>query len=393
MIPQRAIGILLIALALVCTGCWDRKEVNDIALVIASSIDLHEDGRYSGMVQMAIPARQIGTAAEKTEKYFVLEGDGNNVMELVQQEQPKLSRRFFVSHRRVIFIGEKLARNGIKNLLDYFGRNPTTRLRTYVLVVKGGEGKDALTTDYPLEFVPSEAVREMENLIGATAVTLRDLMNSSAAEGVQPIMGAIELSKNTKEVQAKNRSKHTFNLNSTAVFKDLKLVGYLDAKQTQMLQWVTGKLKQSLITASLPDNQGVVSVRLIQASRVVDLSLKAGKLHISIHLKGNGAIEENVSQLNLVNPKYYYLVENEMNKQISQRMRKTIEYVQKNYNSDIFGFGETLHKKDNNTWKQHKEHWDKLFAEAEITVDVTFVVQRAGMSGPGLQLREKEMIK
>ncbi|MNL83835.1 hypothetical protein D3C87_2115980 [compost metagenome] len=67
--------------------------------------------------------------------------------------------------------------------------------------------------------------------------------------------------------------------------------------------------------------------------------------------------------------------------------------VQKKYDSDIFGFGEVLHKKNNKAWRQLGSNWNEAFAEAEFIVDADFVVRQAGMSGPSLQLREREVVK
>lgn len=393
MIRKGALGVLLIAMATVCGGCWDRREINDIALVMASSIDLEKDGSYSGSVQIAVPARQIGNTQQKAKQFFVESGTGFNVQQLIQKEQPKLSREMFVSHRRVLFIGEKLARNGLKDILDHFSRNSTTRLRTFVLVVKGGEGKDALNTDYPLEFVPTEAVREMENLVGGTAVTMRDLFIAASGGGIQPILGVIELTESSGEVKGKSGIRRTFNLSGTAVFKDLKLTGFLDNHDTQYMLWVTGKLKKGMMTVQLPEQKKGVSVRLTEAKRTIDPSIEGGKVKFAIHLKGKGTLDENGTHLDFTNPKNLHLVEKELQKLLRKRVYETIVTVQKKYESDIFGFGELIHKKNKKEWRKIEKHWDKTFAEAQFIVDAEFVITRAGMSGPPLHLREREVIK
>jgi spore germination protein KC len=70
-----------------------------------------------------------------------------------------------------------------------------------------------------------------------------------------------------------------------------------------------------------------------------------------------------------------------------------IARVQKKYDSDIFGFGEVLHKKKPKVWRKIKHRWDEAFANAEFTVKTDFEVERAGMTGPPLQLKESEIVK
>lgn len=393
MIRKGTIVVLIIAMTAVCSGCWDRTEINDIALVMASSLDLEEDGRYLGTLQMAIPARHIGNTSSKSKQYFVESGIGSSVQELVRNEQPKLSRRLFIAHRRVLFIGEKLARHGIKDVLDHFGRNPTTRLRTYVVVVKGGEGKDALNIDYPLEFVPTEAVREMENLVNSTAVTMRDLLASASGEGIQPIMGVIELKPSSEKVKMGDMTRKTFDLSGTAVFKDLKLSGYLNPQNTQLMLWVTGKLKNGMMSVMLPEQKGKVSIRLTGTVAKINPTVDSGKVKFTIHLKGKGTLEESKGALDYSNPKNLQVVENALENSLRKNTKKMIEDVQKKYNSDIFGFGEVLHKKNNKAWQSLRLKWDESFAQAEFTVDAEIAITRAGMTGPPLQLHEQEIIK
>ncbi|WP_028612847.1 Ger(x)C family spore germination protein [Paenibacillus harenae] len=384
---------LLIVLAMVCAGCKDRAEINDIAMVMASSIDLKDDGRYVGMIQVAVPARQIGNVSQGRNNYFIETGTGKNAQEVMEQLQGKLSRRLFISHRRVLLIGEKLARKGIKEIMDHFSRNPKTRLRTYVLVVKEQKGSEALKVDYPLEFFPTEAVREMEVLLGRTAVTLRDLLNTASGEGIEPVMGAIELVPGQQIGSEKSKNKLTFKLNHSAIFKNLKLVGYLNNYDSQLMLWVTGKLKRGVMTLQLPEHKGNVGVTLHSTSREIVPEVKGGKVSFTVHLKGTGTLDENNTHLDFSNPNYYYLVEDTLMRVVRKDTQKMIASVQKKYAADIFGFGDQLHKKNNKEWQKLKLKWDKKFAKAVVTVDVDFVLKRAGMSGPPVHLREQEIVK
>jgi spore germination protein KC len=182
-------------------------------------------------------------------------------------------------------------------------------------------------------------------------------------------------------------------LTGTAVFKNLKLVGYLNPEHTQLMLWVTGKLKNGTMRVNLPKDKGSVSVKLVKTDQKIVPSVKGGKVKFAIHLKGKGTLEENNGKLDYANPKNLQIVENALEQELRQNTLKMITEVQKKYNSDIFGFGEVLHKKNKKAWQKLRLEWDDAFAQAEFTVDADFVVIRAGMTGPPLQLREKEIIK
>lgn len=59
----------------------------------------------------------------------MLTATGSSIGDLTQQIQDKLPRKVFLGHRRSIFIGEKLAREGLIDVMDQFTRNTDTRLK------------------------------------------------------------------------------------------------------------------------------------------------------------------------------------------------------------------------------------------------------------------------
>ena len=153
---HRIIRMLALCLPLLLAGCWDRMEINDIAFVMASSNDLAENGELQGASKIAIPSalgssgRMGGTSGEN--KSFVIESaSGRDINEIMQKLQGKLPRRLNISHRRVLYIGEKLAKQGIAPILDHYSRNPASRHIAYVLVTKGSDSINFLKSSNPLE--------------------------------------------------------------------------------------------------------------------------------------------------------------------------------------------------------------------------------------------------
>lgn len=390
---RRAWILLVIAfLSIICTGCWDRREINDITLLMATSMDRLEDGQFNGTIQVVVPTRKNNTSSNN-KPYFTESATGEDWQQIIERLQYKLSREVFIAHRRVFLIGEELAKSGLQEMLDHFGRIPTTRLRTYVLVVKGAQGQEALNTEYPLEFVPSEAIREMGSLLSVTAVTLRDFFIAASSNGVQPVMGAIELTPNSGKEDKKQGLTKTFNINHTAVFKDLKLVGYLNSQETQLMLWVTNKLKRGKLTVPLQERNQYVSVKLTQMKRRIRSTVDGEKVRFDVYLRAKGVIEENNGPLDLSVLTNLRKVENHIRDEIKDQTQQMLNKVQQTYGSDIFGFGEQLHKKDKQAWKKLSASWDETFKNAEIAVHVTFNVTRIGMTGPSLHLHEQEIIK
>ncbi|RKN64068.1 Ger(x)C family spore germination protein [Paenibacillus ginsengarvi] len=388
------LAILASILLVTCTGCWDKQEINDIALVMATSIDMNPDGEYRITSQYVIPVRQIGATPTKEGggSFMTETATGRTIDEIVKSVQSKLSRKMFVAHRRVVFIGEKLAKHGIEDILDYFSRNSKSRLRTYVLVVKGRSGVDLLNTDYPLEFIPTEAVREMENLDNNVPATLRDVISAVSSDGLQPATDVVELVEPVDgSVKSPNSSR--FRVSKTAVFKHTKLLGYLNETDTQYYKWLAGRLRFGLLTVEMGKSKDMVSVAITKPEKTIKTSVNGGEVTIDIHLKGKGNVQENNTRLDLTNPELLRQVESEASRKIQQTMQRMVEHVQETYSSDIFGFGEELHRQHKKDWKTLANNWDQTFKQARVTVTTDFHISSIGMTGPPLQLKEREIEK
>ena len=55
-------------------------------------------------------------------------------------------------------------------------------------------------------------------------------------------------------------------------------------------------------------------------------------------------------------------------------MNDAVEKAQKDYKSDIFGFGETFYRQDVKRWYKMKRDWNRIYAE-DLTVDLDAKVQ------------------
>lgn len=401
--------LIVLLSSLIMTGCWDRTEVNDIALVMATALDLAEDGKLRVTMQVAIPAgvgvgpNGIQGAEGQQKSYFVETAVGRDILDTQQKIQEKLSRRLFKAHRRVVFIGERLAKHGIKDVLDELGRAPDNRLRSYLLVAVGREARELLEVDYPFERVPTEAVRELERSGVGVETTLRDFLLASSAEGVNPVTATIEsVSNGFKQSQKQDPEQtgkeaggkgETVRLSGTAIFKDFKLIGYLNDEETRGLLWITGKLQRGIITAYVPAGRGNVSFNIMKTERKIRTEIRGNKVKIHLELKGEGVINENNTNLDASQPKNIKLMEKALQQDLETRIWRTLRRAQEEYKTDIFGFGQQIQRMNPKQWKTIEKQWETIFPEAEVSVVTDLTIVRTGMSGPPLQLKEDEVKK
>ncbi|MGG1553361.1 Ger(x)C family spore germination protein [Paenibacillus ferrarius] len=379
--------IVLLVVVLITSGCWDRKEINDLAFISGAAGDLTASGEFIISFQIAIPSASKKGGGQR-EKFFVISASGKNATEILQKLQKKSSRMLFTAHRSVIFIGERLAKHGVKDILDIFSHDPKNRLRTYIMVVKGGEGREILQSHYPFEQVPIEAIKEMEGMGSETAVTLRDFFISSSSEGIGPVMGVI-----AKEEYQKESNANKLKLSGTAIFKDFKQVGILDAQETEGLLWIRSKLKFCRITAELPEGKGNVGALLSHAKRKITSEVNGDKVKLRIELQGRGSLIENNSALDVRKRENIQLVQKVLENAVKQFVEDAVTKIKGQYQTDSLGFGQIVHRNHPRDWKVLKPHWESKLPGVEVAIDVKLTISESGMAGAQLLLKEDEIIR
>jgi spore germination protein KC len=390
---------IIICCMLLTTGCSDRRELNDIAIVLGWGMDLTEDGSYLASAQIAVPTelgnKSGGGGGTSGQGFFLETAKGKSATDASQNMQLKLSRVIFASHRRFIIIGEELARKGLANTMDEFSRNPEVRMRTDIFVVKGVSAKKFLATTYKLEKIPSLAPIKIHQSAGGTeSVTFKNFLAQAISEGMNATLPIIEVVSSGVGKNDENMPEKTFKISGRAIFdNDLKMIGTLNGREARDRFWINNKLKVNTITVEIPEGNGNISFVGRKFGSKVKPIFQDNKIKFLISLSGHGAIKENNTTLDLKNPKYLKVIEETLSKHIQQNVTQTISHAQEDFKVDIFGLGETVHQKHPTWWKRIKGNWNAEFARATIAVKVNIDVEEVGSTGPPLHLRESVIKK
>ncbi|HWO97783.1 MAG TPA: Ger(x)C family spore germination protein, partial [Bacillus sp. (in: firmicutes)] len=117
------------------TGCWDRKEINDIAFVTATGFDRKGENQYQVSVQVPLPGGMGGAGSSGggggtggNKSFYVDSEIGRNIRESNDKLQRRMSRNLYFAHRRVLIVGDELARKGFDDVLNLIALQPQARL-------------------------------------------------------------------------------------------------------------------------------------------------------------------------------------------------------------------------------------------------------------------------
>src|SRR5690606_34555637 len=227
---KRAACLLLVS-AVLLTGCWDRTEVNDLAIVQCSAYDKDGD-HYRVSVSFPLVSQMTGTrgggggtGGKEGQNNYVESADAEAIRTALANLQRKLSRRLYFAHRRVLLIGEEMARHGVSAILDNIARFPENRISTFVLVAEGS-ALQLMQTPVLMERIPAEMFREILTTFMKSPVTAKDFIHAILTEGIDPYTLAFDRT----ETKTGDKAADTIAVHGLAVFRDDRLMGILDAK-------------------------------------------------------------------------------------------------------------------------------------------------------------------
>lgn len=378
--------VCVLVLTFPLSGCWDRKEVNELALVMAKGIDQIDDHKIRVSVQIAIPSQVGGSQSgsgkgESGKSFFVVSATGRTVREADEHIQRKLPRRLYLPHLRVILIGDRMARSGLEQVLDHFGRNPPNRLRSAILVAKDSDALPLLQTTYPLESLSGEAVRKLERQLTGTNTTLMNMLQQASAEGRDSYASAVSLISDDSQGSETSQENKEFAFNSTAIFHNLKLVGYLDAQQTVALQWLNGRLKYTTLTMQVPNTKGNISIDLSHSRRRAQILCQGKNIIAQYELSGAAMLTENNTGLDADNPKVTQKFQATVNRYVAQTVTQCLSVVNQKMDADSAGIGQMVYRQHPYMWQEIKDKWEDQLPKVRIVVKPNVKLIEGGKSG------------
>lgn len=377
---------VLLILSLVLTGCWDRRELNEIAITLALGID-KVDEEFQLTAQVVVPSEVSMKQSSGRSTVTLFQADGETIFEAFRKMTIDSPRKIYPGHLRMLVIGEELAKAGVSESLDLLSRDWELRSDFYVVVAKDNTAAEILNVTTPIESIPANKMfntlkTSEENWAVTKGVTLDELLGDLITDGKAAVLTGIQVFGN-REVGSSKQNVESITpatqiqYDYLAVFKKDKLVGWLNESESKGYNYIIDSVKSTVASISCPE-EGKVSIEVINSKSELKGKINKGEpeVNITIEVEGNvGAVE---CHIDLKDTKAIDALEKSYEKELKEIIHQTIETVQKQYQTDIFGFGQAIHRSNPKTWKKIKNQWDEIFPELTVNVEVDMKIYHTG---------------
>lgn len=384
---RAALLCMIVVCLLIGSGCWDRREVNDVAIVIAMAIDKEKGGLYRLSVQVPLVSHLGGptgggggTGGDKS--YYVDSAVGQTIRDAHNIIQSRMSRHLYYAHHRVVVIGEQLAKEGFGEVLDIISRFPENRLTAYIVMTRGKAFR-LLQAQPQFERFSGEAIRELVKAV-TIPITIKDISQMLNTPGVDAFLPIFE----PVDTKPKGKSKE-IEATGIATFRDDKLAATYSSEEIKGLRWFQRSFAPYTTVVNLDDKQKL-SIDIYKGKANIYPLLRNGAIHFQVKVYGTAIVVENLTTYNLSKKEVVTAIESKLEKEVTDNIKRIFDQIKKT-RSDSIGLGIDLARKYPREWKAtYRDRWNEVIPKITYKIDCKVQISNVGQTTTNITKEEPQ---
>lgn len=390
--------------ALLLSGCWDARDIEDRGYVMGVAIDSYppmplgqespsEDAqerplevnpldtgvpKYAYTVQLPIiklgrlPNQQGGGGEPDTPRTWEITQAGNSIFEMNRTLSTRTNTALYYEHLQVIIISEDVARQGLYKVLDFFIRDPEMRSRTKIFVTQG-DAKAVLDVIPRIEDYSSIYLAKIINNARSTAKMIHWTDLGKAAQllyqGDDFALAHVQVSKD----EVKNIG--------AGVFREDKLVGWINGTEVEAGKLISDLYIGGTIISSLTlDQKGFITLEVTKAQTNITPQVVNDQIRfkIDIDIEGNLVDATDFPKPESFDTAHLEQAEIAFQDSVKSQCADYLNKMQHEFKTDINGFGRILEANKPDVWEQIKEDWRYVYPQTKMDITVKVSIKQMG---------------
>ncbi|MCX7780136.1 MAG: Ger(x)C family spore germination protein [Negativicutes bacterium] len=384
-----AAGLLLL-FSLPVSGCWDRQELQDRAMLLAIAIDAADDKTAAEQSRTAVEkfpqphgakryrvsnqVLKLGASEEEEEsRTFVLSNTGQSILEMGRDVSGQISKVLWLEDLHVIIVSEEAVKiAGLQPIIDFFRRDQRIRWRSR-LYITPGKARELL------EFKPESGEPGGMFLEAISRNHPKNTHVIAARTDLGFIVQALDNEADVLVPRIEMQQK-VVRVGGAAAFKRGKFAGYLDEYAVKGLKFIRATEKSAIIAVRCPLHpEGLLVFELFEHETRLRPIVKGEQVffQLDINMTGNiGEISCSRHHCSL-DPEYRRKAE----LLFAEEVRRNVLYAQEacqELGIDVLNFGFKLKAYQPKTWAKIKDRWDEIYPTVPMTVSVNVHIRNVG---------------
>ena len=364
--------ILFLLPLLLLTGCYNYRELTDLAIVSGISVSI-VNHQYQVMVEVVNPKKQQDTSSSEEADFIIYKKKDVSLQEAFRKVMEESPKKLYGANMNLLIIDENILQEQLPFILDFFARSKEFRGEFYVLI---GKGDDILSITTPLENLSSKSIidslKANHDFLGyANLVSFHDLLSvylnpyrELAIPAIRSV-GDIEKGDDIKNLEDTERKAYHI-IDEVGIFRDNKIVGYLSGIDALTYNLVVGNANRFLAKNTY-QNDGYVVCEVSGVHTDIDVNVINRK--ITITFSGEASLREETVPFNMEDVSVIEKIQNDLNQKIEDMVHHSITHTISLYHTDIYGFHNAFYLKSPGVMKELKDNWnDKVLDTLDIEI-------------------------
>lgn len=324
--------IITLFILLISSGCYNYKEINDMAIV--SSIGIDKDNKNDKYIVSAQIMNSKESEDSEDSQITVYTKEGDTVHEALRNITLKSPRKLYGNHLSKIVLSEEVAKEGIDNILDTFNRVTEVRNEFIITIVKEDKASDVLKVLTTTESIPAEYVKLSLKIADKTsgltyATKLDEFISLYLKKGIDPVVPVLKIDKKEKKGTTINNITTT-NPISKIVIEDLavtnkgKLETYLKNEEVIGYNFLRNQIQKMIIPVKCDDENNYASISILKNKTKSNAAKKDNKYIINFNINSEAIITEYNCKKDLTDEKVIKELEKDTEKKIKRYIKKSL---------------------------------------------------------------------
>lgn len=391
---MKRIKFLILLLPLL-SGCYNYRELNELGITTAVSID-YKDNNFYVIAEVINPIKQQDASSSNNSPFINYNSSSSSLQDAFRKVVLESPRQLYAAQLEIIVLSEEVVNNHLEEVLEYFARDPESRTEIKIIVAKTEDSTKAITLQTLLTSLSSSNIIKSLDLqskvLGmAYPVTLNELLNMYIDPYLEVVLPSMTLYGNyeigdEKENITTSSPKAIVKIDGSTITKDNKILGYLDLEESKILNLINGKLKETIIKMNYYDGYIIFEPNRIKVSRELDIKNNIIKINIS----GYSKTKEIQSNINAKDQKEIEKLNKALNMELEKKITDTFNSIREKYDTDVFGFQELYYRTNYKYFKENCTNWyEDIYPKIKLEVKANVRLYEKGSTLGGLRYERK----
>ena len=172
----------------------------------------------------------------------------------------------------------------------------------------------------------------------------------------------------------------TVSLAGGAVFYRDRLVGFMNDSQTSGYLWVTDNLERASIVLVCPcceEEKVTVEVFKAESEKQIAAFTAGEPSRFSLYVEADSRIQDFACPELLLEEEFFSEINRRTAEVIRDEIKESLDKARE-LESDVFGLGNLVYRKEPRIWNDMEKDWVEIFPEVKVEVEVEVTTRRHG---------------